>query len=158
MIAGSFTTATDAPLGTLSQDQMPLYIPQAKLPGNFVTFGTFDYAADGQPFFKSNVPYTFYTIKSVPGTAMGKIATSDGTITSPLALTPQIAYQYDSKFDDGDPITGRVVASDHSGGAGASIFLDTPGATTCRATSDTYNVTYNQYACRLSIISSAWPK
>ncbi len=91
MIDGSFGTLSNAALATT--EDINNYLPPARMGrGNYLAA----YADKG---------YNYYQI-----IGMGSAIATAGTPTTRKAITPQEAYNIDSKLDDGKPLTGSTIA------------------------------------------------
>ncbi len=109
MIDGSFTTATSTALpGIIPITNLGLYFPAAKLGnGNYVMVGSGGWSAccgaghqgDGQNYFFID------DITNNTGSGLTGYDPYGNT-----TITPAQAYAMDSKTDDGNPQTGRVMA------------------------------------------------
>lgn len=93
----------------------------------------------------------------VAGTYMGGVwwylglnicSTTNQSLVSQLStagvLTPEQAYQLDSKFDDGKPGTGNIRAVTHTSGA-----LDTTDGNCVASSASQYNISKTTRECRL---------
>lgn len=96
LIADATTTivsfASNAAIGTIGDGHMP----QAKLgAGNRIHIG-------------SNSGLNYYVILTMDGTT--DVTVNTGAIDAQHGLTPNSAFQLDTKLDDGNPTTGRVIS------------------------------------------------
>ncbi len=89
LVDGSYATATNALVTAASTSVVTSYIPEAKLKsGNFVTV----FSAAGRNYYQ----------------LAGVTSVAAGVYTLGALLTPQMAFNVDSKMDDGKPLTGSV--------------------------------------------------
>ncbi len=122
LVDGSFTTPTTAAIATGLA--LSPYLPVARMGrGNMITA----YA---------NAGYNFYQI-----IGMSVISATAGVPTTSAAITPQEAYNMDSKLDDGMPLTGSTVAVVTTALAGALSTAAAAGPTICVVTGGNYDTT-----------------
>jgi hypothetical protein len=95
LVGDTFTTATDAfPAAAINAGTVSAWLPEAKVgQGHY-----FAISAQGGR--------NFYNIAQVTGAAM-----TTGIYTLGTAMTAQTAFNIDDKMDDGNPVTGIVVAN-----------------------------------------------
>jgi len=94
LVGDNFVTATDAfPAAAVNAGTVNAWLPEAKI-------GQGHYFA-----ISSQGGRNFYNVTQVAG------ATIAGVYTLGTAMTPQTAFNIDDKMDDGNPVTGIVVAN-----------------------------------------------
>jgi hypothetical protein len=95
LVGDTFATATDAfPVGAITAGTMNDWLPEAEIgQGHYFTIS-------------SRGGRNFYNIAQVTG-----VASTTGVYTLGAAMTPQTAFNIDDKMDDGNPVTGIVVAA-----------------------------------------------
>ncbi len=105
LIDGSFSTAYSTTAPTVTGANIPNFLPVARMGrGNYITA----YASSG---------YNYFQIGGISSFAVG-------VPTLAAAITPQEAFNIDSKLDDGKPLTGSTVGVRGTGTA----FNDTSNA------------------------------
>jgi prepilin-type N-terminal cleavage/methylation domain-containing protein len=72
-----------------------------------------------------------------------------GTGGAPL-LKPEEAWNIDTKLDDGNPATGRVVSNENQGGTGTTNCSNLAASTTVSLTASTYSLSNNGAYCTLN--------
>jgi len=94
LVGDTFTIATDAfPAAAITAGEVNAWLPEAKIgQGHYFAIST----QGGR---------NFYNIAQVTA------ATTAGVYTLGTAMTPQTAFNIDDKMDDGNPVTGIVVAN-----------------------------------------------
>lgn len=95
--AASATSMTD-----LTAADIPLYLPKAKISGNYVAVGSGQCTAN--PNVVPNTGANYFVISAITGDAGGRHATAN------LGLSVYQAYSIDTKIDDGLPQAGKVTA------------------------------------------------
>lgn len=149
LIAGSFTTATATNTMPASSDpnDIMLYMPRGKIDTSFifVTGGVggadCGYIQDGK---------SYLALQSVAPIGSGTVSSAFGRNAG---MTVSQAYMIDSKFDDGNPIQGKVAALFQNGttiqGGNAICGVATaPSTTTC---SDNNNVAAGPVTYSMSV-------
>lgn len=118
LIEGTFDTATDAaPVSSITTTQLPLYIPQAKINGNFV----YVWSYIGSNYF---------------GLSAYQQINVDGTNQNGVGLTVLQAYKIDQKLDDGYPVSGNIAAQFPQLGPWQSPNAVTSSTATCYDTAN----------------------
>jgi prepilin-type N-terminal cleavage/methylation domain-containing protein len=148
LIKGSFSTATDADVGVIT-NTFGLYFPPAQIGnGNYV----YVYSSNpGCPGCWQNTTVNYYGI-SVPS-----LIAASGNLTSSPGITVAQAHNIDMKIDDGLPLGGRIIAQYSAGGGGAvqnAPNAAADSAATCyNTTSSTYSISFSggsNVTCALS--------
>jgi prepilin-type N-terminal cleavage/methylation domain-containing protein len=140
LIEGGFTqTLLANGFASVSGSQADLYLPRSKLARNHVRV----YAWNGLNYFH------------LQGINSGLLLSDpNGSTTASNKLSPQEAFQIDSKLDDGSPISGSVRAFDEIDGMNTRLGLTAGSPTTCRNASNQYGTggaVANNELCQIQI-------
>ena len=111
LIAGNFNSMTsDYVTGTLTAQQIPLYVPAAKIGNGTYWAATSSYGMSSAGMNFSNVPTAnYYYLGGISGT------NGSSEVLTTVTLTVTQAYDIDVKLDDGIAMTGKVLGGGVAG-------------------------------------------